>query len=91
MEGHEKKVLAGATETLKRDRPNLFIENEFAHAGDAAVEVFSLLEDLDYRGFFLENGVLKSLSRFSVEQHHIRPRGGTGAGPYVENFVFLPL
>ena len=89
VEGHEKNVLAGATKTLKRDRPNLFIENEFAHAGDKAAEVFSLLKGLDYRGFFLENGVMKSLSRFSVEQHQIRPREG-GGGPYVKNFVFLP-
>jgi FkbM family methyltransferase len=89
VEGHEKNVLAGATKILKRDRPNLFIENEFAHAGDKATEVFSLLESLDYRGFFLENGVLRSLSRFSVEDHQIRPREG-GAGPYVKNFIFLP-
>ncbi len=89
VEGHEKGVLSGATETLRRDRPNLFIENEFAHVGDAAGDVFSLLESFDYRGFFLENGVLRSLSRFSVEDHQIKPREG-GTGPYVKNFIFLP-
>ena len=91
VEGHEHAVLKGALDVLRRDRPNLFIENEYAHAGTAAQGVFDLLRGLDYDGFFLEDGVLRNLSKFSFEEYQIAPRANPGKGKrYVKNFVFLP-
>jgi FkbM family methyltransferase len=89
VEGHENKVLAGALETLRRCRPNLFIENEFSHAGSAAAEVFAMLRDLDYDGYFLADGVLTNIGSFSFEEYQVRPRA-EGTGQYVKNFIFLP-
>ncbi len=91
VEGHEKSVLEGARETLARDRPNLFVENEFAHAGAAMHDVFALMNDLDYDGFALVDGVLKNVNRLSVEKHQIEPRHhGGDAERYVKNFIFIP-
>ena len=91
VEGHELQVLQGATETLTRHRPNLFLENEYAHAGDAAHQVFALLRALDYDGFFLADGVLRNISTFSFEEYQLQPRQDPRLrARYVKNFVFLP-
>ncbi|MBV9861532.1 MAG: FkbM family methyltransferase [Alphaproteobacteria bacterium] len=92
VEGHEAAVLGGAVDTLARDRPNLLVENEYAHAGAAAQEVFDLLRDLDDEGFFVADGLLKSLSQFSFEQYRTAPRRNLhrAAAGYVKNFIFVP-
>jgi FkbM family methyltransferase len=87
-EGLELAALRGARRTLERERPNLFIENERLHAGSAAEDVFAYLRDLDYAGFALIGGVLRSLARFSFEEHQARRDGSRR--DYVKNFIFLP-
>lgn len=91
VEGHELQVLRGAERTLTRDRPNLFVENEYIQPGGDAAGVFALLRDLDYQGFFIADGVLRELSWFDVEEHQLKPRRDPRlANRYVKNFVFLP-
>jgi FkbM family methyltransferase len=90
VEGHELAVLRGARETLARDRPNIYIENEHTHAGAGAVVVFKHLDDAGYRGFFFEDGVLRTLNHFDVERHQLQPAAGAGGHRYVRNFIFLP-
>ena len=89
VEGHEKSVLEGAQETLERDRPNLFVENEFTHAGDGVADVFDMMKALEYDGFALIDGVLSNISRLSLDEHQINAERGTGGG-YVKNFIFIP-
>lgn len=89
VEGHEKSVLEGAQETLARDRPNLFVENEFTHAGEGVTDVFDMMKALDYDGFALIDGVLRNISQLSLEEHQINAERGT-AGSYVKNFIFIP-
>jgi FkbM family methyltransferase len=45
VEGHELKVLEGATETLKRYRPDMLIE---IHSKALGEKILTLLEELDY-------------------------------------------
>lgn len=91
VEGHERQVLLGARQTLARDRPNLLIENEFAHLGEDVHEVFSLLAELDYQGLALIGGTLRPISDFSVRRDQIEAAArGPGTGRYVKNFVFVP-
>jgi FkbM family methyltransferase len=90
VEGHELAVLRGARETLMRDKPALLVENEFTHTGGKFAEVFQLLEQLGYAGYFLENGVLQTLAHFSVSTHQIEPlKPGGDRRRYVRNFIFL--
>ncbi|HYB09331.1 MAG TPA: FkbM family methyltransferase [Alphaproteobacteria bacterium] len=91
VEGHELSVLHGATETLRRQRPVLFLENEHAHVGSATEAVFALLRSLEYDGFFLAGGVLRNVSHFDVQRFQIEPRAHPQlGGHYVKNFIFLP-
>ncbi len=89
VEGHEKSVLEGAQETLARDRPNLFVENEFTHAGAGVTDVFDMMKALDYDGFALIDGVFSNISRLSLEEHQINAERGS-QGSYVKNFIFIP-
>jgi FkbM family methyltransferase len=88
IEGHEKAALMGARETLARERPKLFIENETAHAGEGAGEVFTLLDGLGYEGFAYIDGMLRPIADFSFETHQdSRARKDRN---YIKNFIFLP-
>lgn len=89
-EGHEKAALLGAARTIERERPNLFIENEVAHAEGGVDEVFQLLADMDYAGFALIDGTLTSLRHFSFEEHQTRRRTEGDKRGYVKNFIFIP-
>jgi FkbM family methyltransferase len=92
VEGHEKQVIDGALETLARDRPNILLENEHIHMGDAFFTVFETLKDAGYHGYFMENGTLRHLSHFSIEAHQLAfSRGDKTPGVgYVRNFALLP-
>ena len=91
VEGHELNVLRGAVETLRRDRPTLFVESEWAHVGDDLRDVFDIACNADYDGFFLDGNVLTNINHFSVEEHQIVPRSNPASGKrYVKNFIFIP-
>jgi FkbM family methyltransferase len=91
VEGHELSVLRGAVGTLRRDRPTLFVESEWAHIGDDVREVFKILGSIDYDGFFLDGNVLTNINHFSAEEHQILPRGNSASRKwYVKNFIFIP-
>ncbi len=49
VEGMESKVLLGATQTISRDRPLLFVENNLP---DRSRELLSLIESLRYRPYW---------------------------------------
>ena len=89
VEGHEMSVLEGAKETLSRDRPNLFVENEFSHAGEGVNNVFDMMETLGYDGFALIDWVLRNKNQFLVDEHQINAKQGQ-FGNYVKNFIFIP-
>lgn len=90
VEGHEKQVLLGGSKLLKTHKPIIVMECENRHLGsDSIFDVFNVLLDMGYEGFFFENGNLKSLHEFSIEKNQ---KVGEGrfweAEGYVNNFVF---
>ena len=58
VEGHEMAVLRGATKILQRDKPNLLLEIEERHAPGCVAAAFAFLDNLGYRGFYLQDGAL---------------------------------
>lgn len=94
VEGHEASVVAGARVLLERDRPNLLIEVEDRHHPGSLDRIRSILEPLDYRGFFLLDGAMRPIAAFDQQSHQDRSAlnaAGTHRLPgrtYVNNFVF---
>src|SRR5205085_11796515 len=79
VEGFEQQVLAGATGTIARDRPNLLIEIEEAQSGVPLMQSIENVCRLGYDAFFLGGGQLQPISAIDPPRHG-----------YVFNFVFLP-
>ncbi|MEQ8746281.1 FkbM family methyltransferase [Pyruvatibacter sp.] len=87
VEGFEAAVLAGARETLLREKPNLLIELEESHTGEPIEDMLGKIADMGFSGFFMLHGQLTPLAKFDPEAHH---RATATAAEYVFNFIFLP-
>ncbi len=89
VEGHEYSVLEGAKATLRASHPALLVEIEQRHLARPIGEVFALVVDQGYRGFFLQDGKLVPLQQFDVERDQAIGDLGGGHGAYHNNFLFL--
>jgi FkbM family methyltransferase len=92
VEGAELDVLRGATATLRRCRPLLFVEIEQRHHREPIAAVFDEITSFGYDGAFLDDAArLRPLSAFDVERCQLaaahRPERGQ---PYINNFFFSP-
>ena len=90
VEGHEIQVLQGAKETLLRERPTLLIEIEERHVRRPIRNVFRMIEDIGYIGYFFANGSLRHLNQFSPEEHQHPSRIDMGSPAYIRDFIFKP-
>ena len=68
VEGSERSVLAGAEETVRRNRPILLLEVH-PHAlaqrfGSSAREIWSILSDHGYRMFYLQDDLVEATAFF---------------------------
>ncbi len=90
VEGHEKNVLLGGLQLLKKYKPILLIECENRHLNEGDIsDVFQILIDLNYKGYFFWNGELKDISTFNVEEHQSVHEGEFWKEKgYVNNFIF---
>jgi len=87
VEGHEKSVLDGAIETIRREKPNLIVELEERYHPGITKQAADLLDDLGYRGVFLWNGKMLPQRLFKPEVHQ-KLYDGLPRAPYAWNFVF---
>jgi hypothetical protein len=99
VEGHEQAVLDGAVGTIRRCRPRVLVEviDQLSPGGLKRARAF--FDRLDYRGFFVHEGELKPVERFSVE-HMQNPANLPNLiaplqtrqrfGKFIYNFIFLP-
>ena len=89
VEGHEKSALLGAAKTLETYRPLLLVEIEQRHHLEPIGNIFSLLEQSKYEGFFFDPSTtsLRPISDFSAETH--QQREALGGPRYVNNFFFI--
>lgn len=90
VEGHEYQVIEGGLGLLKAARPRLLIECENRHLTDRSIgDVFGLLTDIGYKGFFFQNNKRQPLEQFDVAQHQKIGEGRFWAEKgYINNFVF---
>jgi FkbM family methyltransferase len=93
VEGHEQRVLAGAADTIARERPLFLIEIEKLHNPDSFAIASAFFANLKYLGFFLLDGKLVRIEKF-VHAQHQDPDNLTGngkrVGVYINNFLFIP-
>jgi len=84
-EGHEIEVLAGAADTLQRNRPTVLVEAEERHRKDVVRDVSSYLADFGYGGYFLRDNAIEPIERFKAEVDQAED----SATRCIRNFLFL--
>lgn len=91
VEGHESAVLAGATETIARHKPNLLIEIEERFHDGPASDTFRQVMEMGYRGEFLNaSGQRRPISEFDPAVHQ-DPAIDVLAREFIANFIFTPV
>jgi FkbM family methyltransferase len=92
VEGHEFAVLRGAADTLRRNRPTLFIEAEERHHPGAVAAITEFLAGLGYTGYFDIDGIRRAVDEFNPIEHQDQANIDSRAarGLYVNDFVFVP-
>lgn len=86
VEGHERKMLAGAEALLRRARPSLLIEIAASNGQENFDAVCAFLRDLGYVMFFLHDGRTKSSNELTPELR--RETTWTADGRRIPSLVF---
>ncbi|MGI9626995.1 MAG: FkbM family methyltransferase, partial [Longimicrobiales bacterium] len=89
-EGHERKVLAGATKTLSQHQPVLLIEIEQRHHADPIRRVFGEAEAHGYQGCFFDLARCRFQRLDSFDASTMQRYQDLKTAGYVNNFIFLP-
>jgi FkbM family methyltransferase len=90
VEGHEEKLLEGASETLLSAKPVLLVEIEIRHIGEEKIlRLLSKIELIGYRGFFFHAGKKLCIDEFRADLH--QNINEINSGLYSNNFVFDPI
>lgn len=90
VEGHEKQVIQGGLQLLKTAKPTLLMECENRHLPNGSVsDVFRLLTDIGYKGYFFKDQQRLPLEQFDPNMHQkTGPGSFWEASDYINNFMF---
>jgi len=89
VEGHEAKVLLGASQTIKICKPALIIEIEQRHLKCPISDVFEYIKQLGYEGYYLLDKQLYNLESFNVNANQSINLVNNKNKKYINNFIFL--
>jgi FkbM family methyltransferase len=90
VEGHERAVIDGATELIRRDRPTLLLEAEQRHLSEPLGDLFERVLSEGYEGWFLHGGRWHPLAEFDVQRHQLDHLDDVVGPDYVNNVLFCP-
>jgi FkbM family methyltransferase len=96
VEGHERSVLDGALDTIKRSKPVLVIEIEERHHPGQSWDMIRMVEGLGYAAHFADANThaLRPVAEFdfATMQNVANLKSALGApgGMYINNFMFTP-
>jgi FkbM family methyltransferase len=90
VEAHERQVIAGAAETLRRCRPKLVVEIEQRQFAEPLVDRIAFVEQFGYRASFLRDGQVCDAKDFVIERDQ-DPANFDKRGRYINNFLFEPI
>jgi FkbM family methyltransferase len=90
VEGHEAEVIRGGLQLLASCKPKIIMECEQRHLQESTMQqVFDLLLQLNYSGFFWDGEKRLPLINFSTDQYQSIGEGRFWEAPgYVNNFFF---
>ena len=88
VEGHEFALLQGAVETIQASNPAMLIEIEQRHNNVDIFEIFSFIENLGYKSYYLDEGMLYDSSHFDLALLQAE-ENLTTSNKYINNFLFL--
>ena len=96
VEGFEEAVLAGARETIARERPTLQIELEEQHTGKSIEDLIAGVCAQRMAAFFLQDGVLHPIAAFDPAANRAAFRESSSERRrlglrYINNVIFKPL
>lgn len=92
VEGHELEVLNGATKTIQKNKPIIFIEIEQRHLkGKKIDQVINFILSFGYEGSYYQNRNFHHIKYFSYEEHQLPYLNDPYSPNYVNNFLFKPL
>lgn len=89
VEGHEYSMLQGALSIIGECQPAVLVEIEQRHLQRPIQDVFKLLTDAGYGGWFLDDGVLKPIELFDLALDQSETAFGVEGRRYINNFLFL--
>ncbi len=89
VEGHEYSMLRGAMMTIKKWHPAVLVEIEQRHLQRPILDVFALLTDMGYRGWFMDGDILQSIDTFDLARDQAESAFGVAGQRYINNFLFL--
>jgi FkbM family methyltransferase len=99
VEGHEQAVLDGAIDTIRRCLPRVQVEIDERLAPGELARANAFFAELGYRGFFVCNGRVEGIERFSIADMQDPANLPDLKAPlkarlrferYIYNFIFLP-
>lgn len=99
VEGHEQAVLDGALETIRRCQPRLLVEVDERLSPGGLARAKAYFTDLGYRGYYVHDGRLEPIDRFSAARFQQPANLPDLTAPlqqrerfarYIYNFIFLP-
>ena len=92
VEGHEIEVLNGGIETITRFKPLLLIEIETRHHKIPITEIFSRLEKMNYKGYYINSEkltLLKTTQFDSDRDQNMEEFKCRNFHHYLNNFFFV--
>jgi FkbM family methyltransferase len=96
VEGFESKVIAGASQTILREKPIILIEVENRHLdGKSITDVFQQISNFGYEGGFIHEGSLNRITDFypqiqAKQNYFLDDKSNKYGSIYINNFIFKP-
>lgn len=89
VEGHEASVIEGAAGSIAAMKPSLLVEIEQRHIHRPIDEVFGMILNHGYRGYFLRDGKLQGIGHFDAGKDQDFEASLHAPGKYINNFLFV--
>jgi len=88
VEGHEFNVIQGALKTIQKCHPVILVEIEQKHLEFPMQEVFDLLINHGFQGYFLSEMGVKTIDKFSYDSNQKPYLDCPQDFRYINNFIF---